>query len=328
MSDWIGQHFFHPSYVLPWGVALASVPIIVHLINRLRYRRVRFAAMEFLLKSQQRNRRRLMIEQLLLLLLRIAIVAGILLLIARLELDPSTLWAFRGGKSHHVVLLDDSGSMRDRWGETSAFKEGLAIVRRLAAEGAAASRHATMHADPALAARSSLVSQAGRQRCFRRRVGERIRAARMQASVARPGDGRRRGSQVDVARLRRRPTSAHRFRFPRERLARPPGAAGGVPRGREDGRIRSIWRKPSAKPTTTWRLPIWGAKSARPPSACQSVSRRRCTISAARWLRMFVSPFWPTASRCAERRNRAVGSQSRGHARYRRHVQEAGQTHR
>jgi hypothetical protein len=136
MSDWIGQHFFHPSYVLPWGVALASVPIIVHLINRLRYRRVRFAAMEFLLKSQQRNRRRLMIEQLLLLLLRIAIVAALLLLIARLELDPSTLWAFRGGKSHHVVLLDDSGSMRDRWGETSAFKEGLAIVRRLAAEGA------------------------------------------------------------------------------------------------------------------------------------------------------------------------------------------------
>jgi hypothetical protein len=136
MSDWIAQHFLHPSYVLPWGVALASVPIIVHLINRLRYRRVRFAAMEFLLKSQQRNRRRLMIEQLLLLLLRIAIVAAILMLISRLVLDPSALWAFRGGKSHQVVLLDDSGSMRDRWGETSAFKEGLAIVRRLVAEGA------------------------------------------------------------------------------------------------------------------------------------------------------------------------------------------------
>ena len=91
MSDWIGQHFFHPSYVLPWGVALASVPIIVHLINRLRYRRVRFAAMEFLLKSQQRNRRRLMIEQLLLLLLRIAIVAGILLLISRPRARPQHL---------------------------------------------------------------------------------------------------------------------------------------------------------------------------------------------------------------------------------------------
>jgi hypothetical protein len=136
MNGWIAQHFLHPSYVLPWGVALAAVPVIVHLINRLRYRRVRFAAMEFLLKSQQRNRRRLMIEQLLLLLLRIAIVAGLLVLVSRLVLDPSALWAFRGEKSHHVVLLDDSGSMRDRWGETSAFREGLATVRRLAAEGA------------------------------------------------------------------------------------------------------------------------------------------------------------------------------------------------
>lgn len=136
MSDWIAQHFLHPSYVLPWGAALAAVPVIVHLINRLRYRRVRFAAIEFLLKSQERNRRRLMIEQLLLLLLRIVIVAGLLVLISRLVLDPSALWAFRGGKSHHVVLLDDSGSMRDRWGETSAFREGLGIVRRLAAEGA------------------------------------------------------------------------------------------------------------------------------------------------------------------------------------------------
>ena len=89
MSDWIAQHFLHPSYVLPWGIALAAVPVIVHLINRLRYRRVRFAAMEFLLKSQQRNRRRLMIEQLILLLLRIAIVAGLLVLISRLVLDPS-----------------------------------------------------------------------------------------------------------------------------------------------------------------------------------------------------------------------------------------------
>ncbi len=67
MSDWIAQHFLHPSFVLPVGAALLTVPVIIHLINRLRFRRVRFAAMEFLLKSQQRNRRRLLIEQLLLL---------------------------------------------------------------------------------------------------------------------------------------------------------------------------------------------------------------------------------------------------------------------
>ena len=174
MSDWIAQHFLHPSYVLPWGIALAAVPVIVHLINRLRYRRVRFAAMEFLLKSQQRNRRRLMIEQLILLLLRIAIVAGLLVLISRLVLDPSALWAFRGGKSHHVVLLDDSGSMRDRWGETSAFREGLAVVRRLVAEGARQPRHAAVHVNALVATGPSAVPEAGRQQRLCRRAGKRV----------------------------------------------------------------------------------------------------------------------------------------------------------
>src|SRR4051812_23038421 len=135
MSEWIAGHFWHPSYVLPWGIALAALPVIIHLINRLRYKRVRFAAMDFLLNSERRNRRRVFLEQLLLLLLRVAIVMGVLALLARLVLDPSALWAFRGAKSHHVVLLDDSGSMRDRWGETSAFQEGIAVVRKLVGEG-------------------------------------------------------------------------------------------------------------------------------------------------------------------------------------------------
>ncbi|HUQ70279.1 MAG TPA: BatA domain-containing protein [Planctomycetaceae bacterium] len=132
---WFLSHFFNPAF-LAGGAALLALPVIIHLINRLRYRRVKFAAMEFLLQSQQRNRRRILFEQLLLLLMRMAIVAGIVLLISRLILDPSQLSIFRGAKAHHVVLLDDSGSMRERWGETSAFKEGLTVVNQLLAEGA------------------------------------------------------------------------------------------------------------------------------------------------------------------------------------------------
>lgn len=135
LSTFISSHFFNPAFVVP-GVALVSSPIIIHLINRMRFRRVRFAAMEFLLQSQKRNRRRLLIEQLLLLLLRILIVLGLTALIARLILDESQLSMFRAAKTHHFVLLDDSGSMRDRWGETTAFDEALSVVRRLAAEAA------------------------------------------------------------------------------------------------------------------------------------------------------------------------------------------------
>jgi hypothetical protein len=134
MPTWLTSLFLHPEFVIP-GAALLSVPIIIHLINRLRYRRVRFAAMEFLLASEQRNRRRLLLEQLLLLLLRLLAVAAMVALIARPLLDPDQFSLFAGQKTHHVVLLDDSGSMQDRWGETTAFASGLDVIRKIAAEG-------------------------------------------------------------------------------------------------------------------------------------------------------------------------------------------------
>ena len=71
--------FLNPAFMIA-GLALVSAPIIIHLINRMRYKRIRWAAMEFLLKAQKRNRRRLIIEQLLLLALRcfLVLLAGFL----------------------------------------------------------------------------------------------------------------------------------------------------------------------------------------------------------------------------------------------------------
>ena len=65
-------------FLNPWsmilGGLLISAPIIIHLINRIRYKRVEWAAMEFLLEAMKRNKRKLILEQLLLLLLRIFLV--------------------------------------------------------------------------------------------------------------------------------------------------------------------------------------------------------------------------------------------------------------
>ena len=71
--SWLTQFFLNPAFVLP-GAALVSVPILIHILSRLRYKRVRFAAMEFLLESEELNRRRIILEQLLLLLLRVLAV--------------------------------------------------------------------------------------------------------------------------------------------------------------------------------------------------------------------------------------------------------------
>ncbi len=135
METWLAQYFVHSAYV-PWGAALVAAPVLIHLINRLRFRVVRFAAMEFLLQSQKRNRRRILLEQLLLLLLRVLIVAVLVALVARLVLDPLQLSLLRGARVHHVVVLDDSGSMRDRWGDQTAFERALNVVRQLVQEGA------------------------------------------------------------------------------------------------------------------------------------------------------------------------------------------------
>ncbi|MFZ4733882.1 MAG: BatA domain-containing protein, partial [Pirellulales bacterium] len=56
--------------LLWWGLPLAAAPIIIHLINLLRHRRVEWAAMEFLLASQRKYRTRVLLKQLLLLALR------------------------------------------------------------------------------------------------------------------------------------------------------------------------------------------------------------------------------------------------------------------
>lgn len=134
-SGWFGSVFANPAFILP-AALLISIPIIIHFINRMRYRRVKWAAMEFLLASQKKNRRRLMLEQLLLLLLRILAVAAIIALVARPLLDASQMALLQGQKTNHVVLLDDTASMQQkRGGDSSVFAAAKDVVRKIVAEG-------------------------------------------------------------------------------------------------------------------------------------------------------------------------------------------------
>src|SRR6476469_3349416 len=97
--------FLNP-FAMIVGGALVSAPILIHLINRMRFKRVRWAAMEFLLKSQKRNRRRLIIEQLLLLMLRCLLILLTALLLSRF-IGCSGAWgqAFDQKANLHVILL-------------------------------------------------------------------------------------------------------------------------------------------------------------------------------------------------------------------------------
>jgi hypothetical protein len=116
----------------PWtmvaGGALISSPILIHLINRLRYKRIRWAAMEFLLKSQKRNRRRLIIEQLVLLLLRILLVLLAGLLIARFI--GFALALTKTQNTTHAILLDDTLSMTDHKKEEDGDKQCFELAKK------------------------------------------------------------------------------------------------------------------------------------------------------------------------------------------------------
>jgi hypothetical protein len=129
--------------LLWWGLPLAAAPVVIHLINLLRHRRVKFAAMEFLLASQRKYRTRVLLKEILLLLLRTAVVAGIVLALAQPRWKHALGTLLGGGRTLHVILLDDSYSMADvslagRIGTSAAFDRARGVADRVLAELAAA----------------------------------------------------------------------------------------------------------------------------------------------------------------------------------------------
>src|SRR5262245_59572070 len=124
------------AFLNPWTMAagglLVSAPIIIHLINRMRYRRIKWAAMEFILKAQKRLKRKVILEQLLLLFLRCLLVALLGLLLGRyLGCNPMVGQETRA--TYHVVILDDTPSMTDGWkseggAPTDAFEEAKRVL--------------------------------------------------------------------------------------------------------------------------------------------------------------------------------------------------------
>lgn len=123
------------SPLLIWGVLLGAIPIIIHLLNRRRFRRVDWAPMKYLKLTVQRNRRRIQLEELLLLLLRIALPVLLFFLLARPVLNPTGMesWLGRGGRSSEVLVVDDSLSMGYASPEGTAFQKASQVASALLA---------------------------------------------------------------------------------------------------------------------------------------------------------------------------------------------------
>lgn len=102
--------FLHP--LLLWGTLLGSIPIIIHILSRRRYRVVRWAAVDFLLSALSERSRNVRLQDLLLLLLRTVALVVAALVVARPILSPGAPGLLGlGGRMDAVLVLDTSYSM-------------------------------------------------------------------------------------------------------------------------------------------------------------------------------------------------------------------------
>lgn len=114
-----------------WGTAAVAVPIVIHLLNRQRYKKVEWAAMRFLLEAVRRTRRRLRLEEILLLAVRCAIFLLIAAALARPVLSGSVLGMQIEGNVYAIIALDASYSMGARIGHQSVFERGQDVARQI-----------------------------------------------------------------------------------------------------------------------------------------------------------------------------------------------------
>lgn len=115
---------------LLYGLAAASVPIVIHLLNRRKFREMPWAAMRFLLAAIRKNRRRVRIEQWLLLAVRTLIILLVAAAMAKPFLESMGV-AFVGRRVHRVLVLDASLSMGYTVAGTSRFDQAKTLASEL-----------------------------------------------------------------------------------------------------------------------------------------------------------------------------------------------------
>lgn len=116
---------------LLWGLALGAAPIIIHLLNKRKYRETTWAAMRFLLEAVRKNSRRLRIEQLILLAVRTAILLLVVVALAEPLVENFGAYFRPRQPSHKLIVIDASLSMGLQAREQSLFDRAKETARAI-----------------------------------------------------------------------------------------------------------------------------------------------------------------------------------------------------
>jgi hypothetical protein len=116
------------SPLLLWFVTAASVPVLIHLINRRRHKTIQWAAMQFLLKASRESRGKKKLRHILILTCRALAVAALAFAAARPIVSGLIGWG--GGAIDTVVLLlDRSASMEIKPGDGLDARRQIVLAK-------------------------------------------------------------------------------------------------------------------------------------------------------------------------------------------------------
>jgi hypothetical protein len=115
------------------GLAAISIPVIIHILNRRRFKTVTWAAMDFLLRAMKKNRRRLRFEQWVLLATRCLLVFLLGMALARpLSCESQSVAGIGGRTGLNVIVIDNSYSMAYESNRANGSKTHLDQAKKVA----------------------------------------------------------------------------------------------------------------------------------------------------------------------------------------------------
>lgn len=114
---------------IAWGLGAVSIPILIHLLNRQRYRTIEWAAMEFLLKAIKQNARKLQLRDIILMIIRTLAVLFFVLALMRPVVCSLSAGGYFGAESVRVFVVDISGSMDSNDGGKTVMQATIESIR-------------------------------------------------------------------------------------------------------------------------------------------------------------------------------------------------------
>lgn len=212
-----------------WALPLVLLPVVIHLINRLRHRPQPWGAMMFLLRANRASTSHAKLRQLLILLFRCLAVLALILFVSRPLAGGWIGWAISPAPDVVLILLDRSASMEAKPPGATATKREQALKLLAAAAHDLQGRSQLVLIDSATRTPQSVASiaalhepsltgptdtaadlpallQAAHQWLVENRAGtaEIWIASDLQQSNWRPGDDRWQGAVAELAALPQR----------------------------------------------------------------------------------------------------------------------------